>query len=296
MTASLTESTLLEKENSRSLKNNIKDFLNHNPLAIAGIVISVLTILIALFGTILAPYDPIKPELTQKLQEPSILHILGTDDMGRDILSRIMAGTKISLSSAAIIISISMFIGILIGVIAGYAGGWLDDILMRLTDIFLAFPALILAMSISATLGPSLNNALIAVSLVWWPWYARLARAQVIALQQKEFVTAARSIGASDARIIFKHILANAWGPLIVQATLDIGNTILLTASLSFIGLGAQPPTPEWGAMVSIGRIYMLSYWWVPTMPGLAILISVLGFNLLGDALRDFSDVRGRSY
>jgi len=286
----------IDREDPRNLRNIVKDFLNHNPLAVVGLTISIFTIFLALFGSSIAPYDPIKPVLVEKLHEPSIAHLFGTDDMGRDILSRILAGTKISLGSAAIIISISMVIGIVVGVIAGYVEGWVDDILMRITDIFLAFPALILAMSISATLGPSLNNALIAVSLVWWPWYARLARAQIMNIRKREFVTAAESIGASHARIIFKHLLANAWGPIIVQATLDIGNTILLTASLSFIGLGAQPPTPEWGAMVSVGRVYMLSYWWVPTMPGFAILISVLGFNLLGDAVRDFSDVRGRSY
>ena len=283
-------------DDPRNLHNIVKDFLSHNPLAVFGLTISLLTIFLALFGTLIAPYDPIKPVLVEKLQGPSISHLFGTDDMGRDILSRILSGTKISLGSAAIIISISMIIGMIVGVIAAYVGGWVDDILMRITDIFLAFPALILAMSISATLGPSLNNALIAVSLVWWPWYARLARAQVMSIRQREFVMAAESVGASHGRIIFKHLLANAWGPIIVQATLDIGNTILLTASLSFIGLGAQPPTPEWGAMVSVGRIYMLSYWWVPTMPGFAILISVLGFNLLGDAVRDFSDVRGRSF
>jgi peptide/nickel transport system permease protein len=258
------------------------------------LVISILVILLAIFGTWITPYNPIKPNLAEKLNAPSDTHLLGTDDMGRDILSRIIAGTGISLGSALIIISLSMVIGIVLGVISGYVGGWVDDILMRITDIFLAFPALVLAMAISATLGPSLKNALVAVSLVWWPWYSRLVRAQVMSIRQKEFVLAAKSVGTSDVSIIVNHILLNAWGPIIVQATLDIGNTILLTASLSFIGLGAQPPTPEWGAMVSIGRLYMLSYWWVPTMPGFAILISVLGFNLLGDAVRDFSDVRGR--
>ncbi len=278
----------------RSFQNTLRVFLSHNPLAVIGLGISIFIILLAIFGNWLTPYDPIKPNLAEKLNAPSAAHLLGTDDMGRDILSRIISGTSISLGSAVIIISLSMVIGIVLGVISGYVGGWVDDILMRITDIFLAFPALVLAMAISATLGPSLNNALIAVSLVWWPWYSRLVRAQVMSIRQKEFVLAAKSVGTSDISIILNHIMVNALGPIIVQATLDIGNTILLTASLSFIGLGAQPPTPEWGAMVSIGRMYMLSYWWVPTMPGFAILISVLGFNLLGDAVRDFSDVRGR--
>jgi peptide/nickel transport system permease protein len=279
----------------RSFVTDFKRFLKRSPLAVVGITIVVTTMIIAITSQWLTPYNPIGVELKSKLLPPSAIHWFGTDDMGRDVLSRVLAGTKVSLLSAFIIISISMIFGTIVGVIAGYTGGWVDDILMRLTDIFLAFPAFILAMAISATLGASLQNALIAISSVWWPWYARLVRGQVLAIRKLEYVQAAHAIGVRPARIIFKHILPNAFGPIIVQGTLDVGNAILLTASLSFIGLGAQPPTPEWGAMVSVGRLYFLSYWWVPTMPGLAILVCVIGFNLLGDAIRDFFDVRQRA-
>ncbi len=279
----------------RTFRADFKRFLNRSPLAVVGIAIVIIAILIALTSQWITPYNPIGVDLKSKLLEPSAQHWFGTDDMGRDVLSRVLAGTKVSLLSAFIIISISMIFGTIVGVIAGYAGSWVDDILMRLTDIFLAFPAFILAMAISATLGASLQNALIAISSVWWPWYARLVRGQVLSIRKLEYVQAAQSIGVRPARIIWKHILPNAFGPVIVQGTLDVGNAILLTSSLSFIGLGAQPPTPEWGAMVSVGRLYFLSYWWVPTMPGLAILICVVGFNLLGDAIRDFFDVRQRA-
>lgn len=270
-------------------------FLKRNPLAMVGVVIVLVTILVGLTAQWIVPYNPIQPNLDVKLDPPSAQHWLGTDDMGRDIFSRILSGTQVSLSSALAIISVSMLFGMFVGLVAGYLGGWVDDLLMRTTDIFLAFPALILAMAISATLGPSLKNALIAVASVWWPWYARLVRGQVISVRNMEYVEAAHAVGATPLRIVLRHILPNTLGPLLVQATLDVGNTILLTASLSFIGLGAQPPTPEWGSMVSVGRLYLLSYWWVPTMPGFAILFTVLGFNLLGDALRDFADVRERA-
>lgn len=279
----------------RTFFSTVSRFLKRNPLAMVGLVIVLITIIVALTSQWLVPYDPIAPNLDVKLNPPSAQHILGTDDMGRDIFSRILAGTQVSMASAVIIISVSMIFGLIVGLIAGYVGGWLDDLLMRLTDIFLAFPAMILAMAISATLGPSLKNALIAVASVWWPWYARLVRGQVISVRNMEYVEAAYSVGATPLRIVLRHILPNTLGPLLVQATLDVGNTILLTASLSFIGLGAQPPTPEWGSMVSVGRLYLLSYWWVPTMPGFAILLAVLGFNLMGDALRDFADVRERA-
>jgi peptide/nickel transport system permease protein len=283
-------------QKSRSLWRSLLNFWLRNPLAIVGLLIVLVNLITALCSSWLVPYDPIKPDLDRKLQAPSAEHILGTDDMGRDILSRIVAGTSISLGSALLIITVSAVIGMAVGLSAGFIGGWVDDLLMRLTDIFLAFPALILAMAIAATLGPSLQNALLAVASVWWPWYARLMRGQVMAIRNREYVQAAQALGSSNLGVIFRHILPNSLTPIIVQATLDVGNTILLTASLSFIGLGAQPPTPEWGAMVSIGRLYMLSYWWVPTFPGFAILLSVLGFNLLGDAVRDFADVRARAF
>jgi peptide/nickel transport system permease protein len=280
--------------NNRTFWKSAASFLKKNPLGIAGLVIVAVTILIAISSDWIVPYNPIRPDLAIKLQAPSMLHILGTDDMGRDIFSRILAGSRVSLGSALLIIGVSLILGTVVGLIAGYLGGWIDDVLMRLTDIFLAFPALVLAMAISATLGPSLQNALIAVASVWWPWYARLVRGQVIGIREREYIQAAQVLGASKFEIIVRHITPNIIAPVIIQATLDVGNTILLTASLSFVGLGAQPPTPEWGAMVSIGRLYMLSYWWVPTMPGIAILLCVIGFNILGDTVRDFADVRSR--
>jgi peptide/nickel transport system permease protein len=296
----MTENTFVnpfpqQEDKRRSFKADFTRFLKRSPLAVIGIVIVAIMILIALTSQWIAPYDPIGVDLNSKLLAPSAQHWLGTDDMGRDVFSRVLAGARVSLLSAFIIIAISIVVGTVIGVIAGYAGGWVDDILMRLTDIFLAFPAFILAMAISATMGASLQNALIAIASVWWPWYARLVRGQVLSIRNLEYVQASRTIGARASRIIFKQILPNAFGPIIVQGTLDVGNAIMLTASLSFIGLGAQPPTPEWGAMVSTGRLYFLSYWWVPTMPGLAIFLCVIGFNLLGDAIRDFMDVRERA-
>lgn len=291
-TKNISESLPAAEVKRRTFVENATRFLKRSPLAVIGLTIVIVTIIVGLTSQWITPYDPIQINLDIKLQAPSAQHWFGTDDMGRDILSRVLSGTKVSLISALIIISVSMLVGTLVGVLAGYWGGWVDDILMRITDIFLAFPAFILAMAISATLGPSLQNALIAIATVWWPWYARLVRGQVMAIRNLQYVEAAHSIGAKPTQIIMRHILPNAFGPVFVQGTLDVGNTILLTASLSFIGLGAQPPTPEWGAMVSVGRLYFLSYWWVPTIPGLAILLCVIGFNLFGDALRDFSDVR----
>jgi len=203
-------------------------------------------------------------------------------------------GTRISLQAALVIITLSLLCGTIIGTLGALAGGWVDDVLMRLTDSFLAFPYLIFAMLVSAVLGPSLPNAMLAISITWWPWYARLARGQILSLKTQPYVEAARAVGVGGLRLFFNYFLRNALSPLIVQATLDVGYAILLTSSLSFVGLGAQPPTPEWGRMVADGRQYLLSYWWVPIFPGLAIFVTVLGFNLIGDAIRDFVDPKTR--
>jgi len=266
--------------------------LSRHPLALVGLVMIVILLAAAVFAPVIAGYDPYHIVPEERLAPPSSRHLFGTDDMGRDIFSRVVYGARLSLTAALVVLAIASSVGVLIGSIAGYWGGRVDEVLMRLTDMFLAFPAMILAMCIASALGPSLINAMIAISVVWWPWYARLIRGQILSLKNKEFVEAARALGASNTRILWKYILPNCTAPLIVQGTLDIGYAILTTASLSFIGVGAVPPTPEWGSMISIGRSYILVQWWYPTFPGLAIFFAVAGFNLLGDGLRDIFDPR----
>jgi peptide/nickel transport system permease protein len=261
--------------------------LLRNPLSAAGLALVCLAILAAALAPQIAPADPLAMAPADRLMPPSAAHWFGTDDGGRDILSRIIYGTRSSLATALGILALASVIGTLVGLIAGSCGGWIDEILMRVTDMFLAFPALVLAMGLAATLGPSLFNAMIATALVWWPWYARLVRGQTLQLKHEAFVEAARIAGASSIRIAVHHILRNCLTPIIVQMSLDIGYAILTLASLSFIGLGAQPPTPEWGSMVSIGRDYFLDQWWMVTFPGLAIFLSVMAFNLFGDGLQE---------
>jgi len=258
-----------------------------NPLSAAGLALVLFAVVVALAAPLIAPADPIAMMPDLRLQPPSLAHWMGTDDGGRDILSRIIFGTRSSLLTALGILAVASVTGTAIGLAAGYFGGWVDEILMRITDMFLAFPALVLAMGLAATLGPSLFNAMLATAVVWWPWYARLVRGQALHLKQEAFVEAARVSGASALRIAFHHILRNCLTPIIVQMSLDIGYAILTLASLSFIGLGAQPPTPEWGSMVSVGRDYFLDQWWMVTFPGLAIFLAVMAFNLLGDGLQE---------
>lgn len=258
-----------------------------NPLSAAGLTLVLFAVIVALAAPLLAPADPIAMMPDLRLQAPSLAHWMGTDDGGRDILSRIIFGTRSSLLTALGILAMASVTGTAIGLAAGYLGGWVDEILMRITDMFLAFPALVLAMGMAATLGPSLFNAMLATAVVWWPWYARLVRGQALHLKHEAFVEAARVSGASALRIAFHHILRNCLTPIIVQMSLDIGYAILTLASLSFIGLGAQPPTPEWGSMVSVGRDYFLDQWWMVTFPGLAIFLAVMAFNLLGDGLQE---------
>ncbi|MBW1961562.1 MAG: ABC transporter permease [Deltaproteobacteria bacterium] len=264
---------------------------NH-PLAVVGLVIILILILTAVLAPVIAPFDPYHQVAEDRLKPPGTTYFFGTDDMGRDIFSRVIWGSRLSLAAAAVVIALSTNIGIFIGAISGYLGGRVDEILMRITDMFLAFPAMVLAMVIASALGPSLINAMIAISVVWWPWYARLIRGQILSIKTMEYIEAAKALGASNARILWKYTLPNCTAPLIVQATLDSGYAILTTASLSFIGVGALAPTPEWGSMISIGRSYILMQWWYPTFPGLAIFLAVAGFNLLGDGLRDILDPR----
>ena len=272
----------------------IKRFSRESPLNVVALGLIVVFFFICIFGTLLAPYDPLRPAIQDKLVGPSSAHLLGTDELGRDVLSRVMAGARISLGIATLILIIAIPVGTLVGVFAGYYGGLIDEVLMRVTDIFLAFPAIILAMAIAAALGPNLRNTVIALTLVYWPWYARLIRGQVLQIKERDYVDAGRAIGVGTPRLIMRHILPNAVAPIIIQATIDVGFAVLATAGLSFIGLGAQPPSPEWGAMISNSRTYFREAWWYFTFPGVALTLTVIGFNLLGDGLRDYFDPRTR--
>ena len=263
-------------------------------MAVSGLAIILFFIVLAVFAPLLTHWNPTATDLGIRLLPPSPKHWLGTDDLGMDVFSRIVYGARIDLESSLIVVLSAGTIGTLMGLFAGWLGGWWDEILMRITDMFLAFPSLILAMAISAILTPNLTNALIAISVTYWPIYARLARAQVLALRKLEFVEAARSIGLPQVGILFRHILPNAFTPLLVEGTLDMGSVLLIAAGLSFIGFGAQPPTPEWGLMIAQGQSFLMTQWWVSTVPAIAILLLVIGFNQLGDALRDMLDPRMR--
>jgi len=258
-----------------------------------GLVVVIL--LAALLGEVAAPHSPRKQNLANRLQPPSAEHWFGTDDYGRDIFSRVLSGARISIQVAAVVLGIAVTLGTLIGAVAGLLGGWVDAVLMRLTDLFLAFPALVLASAIGAALGSNLTNTMLALSMVYWPWYARLARGQVMALSQRDFVQAARALGMSDASILRRHMLRNILPILLVQISLDVGYVILYTSALSFLGLGAQRPEPEWGLMLNDSRRFVQTAPWTMFYPGLALTLAVLAFNLLGDGLRDYLDPRLRS-
>ncbi|MFQ5856630.1 MAG: ABC transporter permease [Anaerolineae bacterium] len=249
--------------------------------------------LIAVFAPWLAPHDPLAQDLLFRLKGPSAIHWFGTDELGRDIFSRVLYGARISIPLGFVVVGLSGLVGIAVGTIAGYVGGLVDELLMRVADAVLAFPSLVLAMAITAALGPSLNNAMLAIVAVLWPTYARVMRGQVLAIKALDYIEAAQAIGVPQGRIMLRHVLPNSYAPLLVKASLDVGNAILVAAGLSFIGLGAVPPTPEWGAMVSMGR-QKFAQWWIATFPGLAMLSVVMGFNFLGDGLRDILDPRLR--
>ncbi|WP_022669096.1 ABC transporter permease [Desulfospira joergensenii] len=270
------------------------ELLKKNPVAVAGIIILTTMTLMAVFADVLAPFDPIRISLGERLQPPGSVHFFGTDEVGRDIFTRVMFGARISLRIGFLVILISGGIGSLVGAVAGFYGGRVDNIIMRLMDVILSFPSLVLAMALAAALGPSLNNAIMAVAFVMIPKFARLVRGDALCVKEMQFVSAARVSGAGNPWIIFNHILPNCMNSVIVLATLTLGDTILIAASLSFIGLGAQPPAPEWGAMISVGRKFLMDQWWYATFPGLFILLTVIGFNVLGDALRDIMDPRIR--
>lgn len=270
--------------------------LRHNLGAFLGVLILTAVLLVAIVGPLLTRYNPLENDLLNTMKPPTAAHWLGTDDLGRDVLSRVVYGTRISFQAAFFVVVLAGLIGLALGAVAAYVGGWLDEVIMRSADVFLAFPSFLLAMAIAAALGPGITNAMFAIGVAWWPRYARLVRSAVISIREREFVTASVAMGAGHGRILLRHILPNSLAPLLVQGTMDAGMAILTTASLSFVGLGAAPPTPEWGAMVSQGRDFITVAWWIPTFPGLAIAITVMGYVFLGDGLRDLLDpkLRGR--
>ncbi len=267
-----------------------------SPLTLFGALLVILLIFMAIFAPLIAPYNPNKISLREKLTPPSLKHPFGTDEVGRDLLSRVIYGSRISLQVGIVVVLLSGIPGILIGAFSGYYGGQLDNIIMRVMDIVMAFPPLVLALSIAAALGPSLVNSMMAVAFIMIPKFSRLVRGETLALKEKPFVLATKAQGGKPLYIIFRHIIPNSLSSVIVLASLVMGDAILVAASLSFIGLGAQPPTPEWGALVSVGRKYILDQWWYATFPGLFIFLAVMGFNLFGDGLRDILDpkIRGR--
>ena len=263
-----------------------------NPGLMAGFLLLLPFLLFAALPGVFATHDPIKTSIRELYSPPSAEHFFGTDELGRDVYSRVVHGARISLVSASLIIGIACLIGVVLGTVAGYWGGWSDRAIMTLVDLVLAFPSLILALAVSAALGPGLRSAIIAAAAVWWPVYARLLRGITLQLAQMEFVTAARAMGASAPAIILRHILPNAVYAVIVRVSIDLGLAVLLLASLSFIGLGASAPTPEWGAMVAWGRLYFLTEWWIGGFPALAITLVVVAITMLGDGLNDLRVAR----
>ena len=264
--------------------------LRRNPLAVAGLLVVLALILLAAVGPSLIGGSPVAQVLTDRLQPPSAAHWFGTDQLGRDILARVVYGCRITLLEILLVSIIVLPVGLIVGTVAGYVGGFVDTALMRITDIFLSLPRLVLALAIAAALGRSIENAIIAIAITSWPAYARLARAETLTIRNSDYVLAARMQGASQLRIIWSHIVPICLPSVIVRLTLDMAGIVLIAAGLGFLGMGAQPPTPEWGLMVAEGRQFIIDQWWVATIPGLAIFIISLGFNLLGDGLRDVFD------
>jgi peptide/nickel transport system permease protein len=263
-----------------------------NPLTVAGLAVILLLVLVAIFAPLIASYTPIAQDLSNALKPPSSTHWFGTDEYGRDIFSRLVYGSRITLYIIALVTVVVGPVGLAVGAISGYFGGWVDTVFMRITDIFISFPGLVLALAFVAALGPGLDHAIIAIALTSWPPIARLARAETLSLRKADFVAAAQLQGASPARIIVRHIVPMCLSSVIVRLTMNMAGVILTAAGLGFLGLGAQPPMPEWGAMISAGRRYMLECWWLVAMPGAAIMMVSLAFNLLGDGLRDVLDPR----
>ncbi|MGO4195542.1 ABC transporter permease [Rhizobium sp. YAF28] len=263
-----------------------------NRLAVVGLLIIVALLLIAAFANLIATHNPVVGDLmnARLLPPGSAGYLLGTDDQGRDIFSRLVYGSRLTLLVVVLVAIISAPVGLIVGTVSGYAGGWVDATLMRITDIFLAFPKLVLALAFVAALGPGIQNAIIAIAITSWPPYARIARAETLTVRRSDYISAVKLMGASPLRIIIRHVMPLCISSLIVRVTLDMAGIILTAAGLGFLGLGAQPPLPEWGALIASGRRFILDQWWVAAMPGIAILVVSLGFNLLGDGLRDALD------
>jgi peptide/nickel transport system permease protein len=270
----------------------LRQFLRNRP-AVIGVVVVVAWVAIALLAQVIAPYDPIDQDVKNRLHAPSAVHWFGSDGLGRDVFSRVLYGGRVSLPVAAVVVIIAALFGTIVGGLAGFVGKWLDEGAMRVVDMVLAFPSLILALAIAAALGPSIQNSMLALLIVWWPPYARLVRGQVLSLKNRDYVSAARALGLRDTRILSRHVLPNAIGPILVLMTMDFGAAIIITAALSFLGVGAVPPTPEWGAMVSEGR-ELMAQWWIATFPGMAIFCVAMACNFIGDGLRDAIDPRLR--
>jgi len=271
--------------------------LRKSPLTTVGMIIIGFLVAMALFAPVIVPYPQDAAGIThvsQKLLPPGTAHLFGTDELGRDIFSRVIYGTRISLGVGTLVVCLSLAIGIPLGLIAGYIGGTIDEIIMRITDVFLSFPPMLLAIVIATFLGRNLTNAMIAIAISWWPWYTRLIRSEAISLKQRPFIEAAKAMGTSKLKIMFRHILINSWSPVIVQASMDFGSVILTSAALSFLGLGAQPPQSEWGLMLNTSRNYFLTAPWYSVFPGLFMFITVLAFNFVGDGLREFMDPKLR--
>jgi peptide/nickel transport system permease protein len=261
---------------------------------LAGAIVLVIVTLCAIFAAQVAPYSPTKQDFRIQLEPPSRAHLMGTDEFGRDVYSRVIWGAQASLAAGAVAASIALAAGLVLGMVGAYYGGRTDNLIMRSMDVVLAFPYILLAIAIVAILGPGLRNAMIAIGIVYVPYYARVIRGSVLSVKAREYVEAARTLGAGDQRVMWQHVLPNCLAPLIVQTTLNVGQAIIDTAGLSFLGLGTQPPTPDWGNMLASGRSYIIDAPWIATFPGLAILVTVLAFNLMGDALRDAFDPRLR--
>ncbi len=285
----------LESSQSTRTFRHVLNVIVRDPLSLASTIVLVLFVLMAGFASQIAPYPDEgagKTNVGNTMLAPSGEHLFGTDRLGRDMLSRVIIGARSALIVPIGVVAFAVLLGAPLGAIAGYKGGWIDEIIMRITDLFLAFPSLLLAMAIVSALGRGLENAAIALVISWWPWYTRLVRGVTISLRQRYFVESAQAIGVSDWVIILRHILPNTISPILVQATVDMGTVILAMGGLGFLGIGTQPPSPDWGLMVSEGRSYILEQWWISTFPGIAIFIVVLAFNLLGDTLRDIFDPR----
>jgi len=273
-------------------------YLLKNKLSLAGGVVAAaylaLAVVVALTGDFLLPHDPYVQNFAEALQAPSLVHPFGTDDLGRDIFTRVIAGAPFDAQIAFVVVLVSLALGGSVGAFAGYLGGRIEEAMMRITDIFLSFPALVLAMAVAIAIGPGLTNSMMALLVVWWPWYARIARGEALSVKSSQYIEAAHAAGLSEFQVVVRHVLPNILMPLLVYATLDISNVILTGSILSFIGLGAQPPQPEWGRMVFDGQDYLASAWWMSVIPATAIFVVVLAFSLFGDGLRDAFDPKLR--